>query len=240
MAKSFDKQWYPFHHDLFNRSVSGWGAERVGAYILLLNHQWQNNGIPKDREELIFIARCSDTILDKVLPKFQSEKNGKLFNKKMEIIRKQQKDKYEKRANAGSKGGIAKKQNSSNAKAKPKQSSTIKTKIKSNTIYLTELDYIDLLSPLTFKKEIKNALVIHFRVRKAKNKPITKDAAKLLINKVETLIKSHGEEITLAQINLSSESSWDSFYPPNGNNKETKPTGQLSRAHMAEQKQRRN
>lgn len=117
MAKQFDKQWYPFYHDLFNRSTAGWAAERVGAYILLLNHQWQNDGIPTDKDELIFIAKCSPETLDKVLLKFSQEKNGKLYNKKMEIVRKEQIDKYEKRANAGKQGGTAKYQNLSNAKA---------------------------------------------------------------------------------------------------------------------------
>jgi uncharacterized protein YdaU (DUF1376 family) len=122
MATPFDKQWYPFYHDLFNRSTAGWNAERVGAYILLLNHQWQNNGIPKDEEELLFIAKCSIEILDKVLIKFEIEKSGRLFNKKMETIRKEQIAKYEKRANAGKQGGTAKYQNLSNAKAMVKQS----------------------------------------------------------------------------------------------------------------------
>jgi len=117
MAKQFDKQWYPFYHDLFNRSTAGWAADRVGAYILLLNHQWQNDGIPTDKEELIFIAKCSPETLDKVLLKFSQEKNGKLYNKKMEIVRKEQIEKYEKRANAGKQGGTAKYQNLSNAKA---------------------------------------------------------------------------------------------------------------------------
>lgn len=94
MAKQFDKQWYPFYHDLFNRSTAGWTAERVGAYILLLNHQWQNNGIPNDREELLLIAKCKAEILDKVLLKFEVEKQGRIFNKKMEIIRKEQERKY--------------------------------------------------------------------------------------------------------------------------------------------------
>jgi uncharacterized protein YdaU (DUF1376 family) len=117
MAKQFDKQWYPFYHDLFNRSTAGWAADRVGAYILLLNHQWQNDGIPTDKDELIFIAKCSHETLDKVLLKFSQEKNGKLYNKKMEIVRKEQIEKYEKRANAGKQGGTAKYQNLSNAKA---------------------------------------------------------------------------------------------------------------------------
>ena len=117
MAKQFDKQWYPFYHDLFNRSTAGWAADRVGAYILLLNHQWQNDGIPTDKEELIFIAKCSPETLDKVLLKFSQEKNGKFYNKKMEIVRKEQIEKYEKRANAGKQGGTAKYQNLSNAKA---------------------------------------------------------------------------------------------------------------------------
>jgi uncharacterized protein YdaU (DUF1376 family) len=121
MAKQFDKQWYPFYHDLFNRSTAGWAADRVGAYILLLNHQWQNDGIPTDKDELLFIAKCTPETLDKVLLKFSQEKNGKLYNKKMEIVRKEQIEKYEKRANAGQQGGIAKYQNLSNAKAMLKQ-----------------------------------------------------------------------------------------------------------------------
>jgi uncharacterized protein YdaU (DUF1376 family) len=121
MAKQFDKQWYPFYHDLFNRSTAGWAADRVGAYILLLNHQWQNDGIPTDKGELLFIAKCTPETLDKVLLKFSQEKNGKLYNKKMETVRKEQIEKYEKRANAGKQGGIAKYQNLSNAKAMLKQ-----------------------------------------------------------------------------------------------------------------------
>jgi uncharacterized protein YdaU (DUF1376 family) len=124
MAKKFDKQWYPFYHDLFNRSTAGWAAERVGAYILLLNHQWQNDGIPTDKDELLFIAKCTPETLDKILLKFSQEKNGKLYNKKMEIVRKEQIDKYEKRANAGKAGGTAKYQNFSNAKAMLQQNAS--------------------------------------------------------------------------------------------------------------------
>jgi uncharacterized protein YdaU (DUF1376 family) len=135
MAKQFDKQWYPFYHDLFNRSTAGWAADRVGAYILLLNHQWQNDGIPTDKDELIFIAKCTHETLDKVLLKFSQEKNGKLYNKKMETIRKEQIEKYEKRANAGKQGGAAKYQNLSNAKAMLKQnvSKNLPLKNKNNT-----------------------------------------------------------------------------------------------------------
>jgi len=216
MAKQFDKHWYPFYHDLFNRSVAGWSSDRVGAYILLLNHQWQNNGIPKDKDELIFIARCSEQTLDRVLFKFEIEKSGRLFNKKMETIRKEQIAKYEKRANAGKQGGLAKKQNLSIAKALPQQSSTIKKekKKKKESVYISEDRYREILTPLNFSNAIKKNMMEHFRNRVDTKKDVTERAAKMLVNPIEGWVNKYGEVYVIETIQKSIKANYPDIYEP--------------------------
>jgi uncharacterized protein YdaU (DUF1376 family) len=116
MAKiDFDNHWYPFHYFRFGSKTARWTAERVGAYVNLLNYQWAYNGLPDDKEELLEIANCSAETLDKVLKEFSIKRGNKIFNEELEVLRKIQIAKYEKRANAGRKGGVAKKQSLSNA-----------------------------------------------------------------------------------------------------------------------------
>lgn len=233
MAKQFDKQWYPFYHDLFNRSTAGWNAERVGAYILLLNHQWQNNGIPIDREELLFIAKCTPEILDRVLLKFEIEKQGRFFNKKMEIIRKEQIGKYEKRANAGKAGGIAKKQNSSNATTMLQQNHSIENKNKTKDIskeidkkelkekaakkpkaFIAYEAYLEMLKVAEIPNAVKNALAKHFKMREAKKWQLTEFAAELVISTTVNIFKKHGEADTVDCVNASTKGDWKDIYPP--------------------------
>jgi uncharacterized protein YdaU (DUF1376 family) len=217
MAKQFDKQWYPFYHDLFNRSTAGWAADRVGAYILLLNHQWQNDGIPTDKDELIFIAKCSHETLDKVLLKFSQEKNGKLYNKKMEIVRKEQIEKYEKRANAGKQGGTAKYQNLSNAKAMLKQnvskSLPLKNKNKNNT-FLKESDYVSILTNTNLEVDIKNLMVLHFRNRLSNKKTLTEGAAKILVAKIQSWRLQYSEQEIKSAIEDAITNNWTGIFEP--------------------------
>lgn len=71
---------FQFYADDFVSGVSDMTQCEVGAYILLLCHQWNTGSIPSDQERLKIIAKGN--VSDHVISKFE---NGK--NKRMEQVR---------------------------------------------------------------------------------------------------------------------------------------------------------
>ena len=89
---------FQFYSDDFIGGVSTMTQHEVGAYILLLCHQWQSGKISDDMERLKIVAKGK--VSDHVLSKFP---NGK--NRRMEQERKKQAIYREKQAINGAKGG---------------------------------------------------------------------------------------------------------------------------------------
>jgi len=132
MAKElFTPDWYPFFQRKFTSATQMFNAEEIGTYIVLLNYQWDNGGLPDDFSALCLLAKCSEPSIHKVIKKFEKKSDGLFWNKRLEEVRKEQLLRYEKRSNAGKAGGLAKKQSYSNAKAMNKQSPSIKKENKS-------------------------------------------------------------------------------------------------------------
>lgn len=90
----FTPEWYPFYQKRFTSSTQLFNAEAIGAYILLLNYQWDNGGLPTDIDELSVLARCSKETILKVLKRFIECEDGLYWNKRLEEIREEQERKY--------------------------------------------------------------------------------------------------------------------------------------------------
>lgn len=92
--------WFPIYWQRFIIGTLDMSAEEIGAYILLLIHEWDKGFLPEDQQELKKISRLSYKKLTKVLQKFENI-NGKLYNGTLEIIRQEQTDKANRRSEAG-------------------------------------------------------------------------------------------------------------------------------------------
>ncbi len=101
--------WFPIYWQRFIIGTLEMSAEEIGAYFLLLLHQWDKGFVPEDPYEIKKIARVSCKKLDKVLEKFKKNENipNKIFNESLEIIRMEQLEKTAKHSNRGSKGAKA-------------------------------------------------------------------------------------------------------------------------------------
>jgi uncharacterized protein YdaU (DUF1376 family) len=79
-------------------------AAEIGAYILLLCHQWDNGFIPED--EIEFVTRTDKASLVRVLKKFVTTPEG-LQNTRLETVRKEQQE-YRKKQSEKGRAGAAK------------------------------------------------------------------------------------------------------------------------------------
>jgi len=90
----FTPEWYPFYQKKFTSATQLYNAEAIGAYIVLLNYQWDNGGLPDDIQELMSLAKCSEPTIIKVLKKFTKREDGLYWNKRLEDVREEQYRKY--------------------------------------------------------------------------------------------------------------------------------------------------
>lgn len=108
-------EWFPLYWQRMTIGTLQMSAEEIGAYMLLLIHQWDKGFIPANEKDLRKISRVSIKKLTKVLEKF--EKFGdKLVNDTLEIIRIEQEEKASKRSNSGKNAARIKYERIANAK----------------------------------------------------------------------------------------------------------------------------
>jgi hypothetical protein len=79
----------PLYYGDFIGGTMSFGADEVGAYLLLICYQWQNGSIENDPEAIERIARCEYGRLQRVLRKFKPDGNGGLVNERCEQIRQE-------------------------------------------------------------------------------------------------------------------------------------------------------
>jgi uncharacterized protein YdaU (DUF1376 family) len=101
---------FQFYADDFLGGTAILSTEEIGAYILLLCHQWNTGSIPDDDNLIRRIAKVTQAFdLGLVKAKFQSV-DGVLKNARMEHEREKQRLFREKQAQNGAKGGRPKTQ----------------------------------------------------------------------------------------------------------------------------------
>ena len=101
-------QWYPkdFESD---EVVKLMNLEEIGAYFVLLNHEWLNGSIPADEDCLVRLLKVDQETFLRLWPmvskKFKPRRGngGRLVNPKMERIRKSQSDRRKKLKKAAEK-----------------------------------------------------------------------------------------------------------------------------------------
>ncbi len=84
---------FQFYPDDFIGGTSAMTPAEVGAYILLLCHQWTSGGLPNDERRLFALARTNNEPITEaavryvVAEKFVVGEDGKLRNPRMERVR---------------------------------------------------------------------------------------------------------------------------------------------------------
>ena len=84
----------PWYVDDFLGGTTLYGASMIGAYHLLLLHQWAYGYVPRDLTACQTIARCDQATIERILspdeperPKFVLHSCGGLINRKMADVR---------------------------------------------------------------------------------------------------------------------------------------------------------
>lgn len=88
--------YFPFYPNDFLTGTALMDSAETGAYIRLLCHSWESDGLPNDPKMLKRLAGCPKSKLQKVLQKFEVFPDEKLRNIKQEAVREKL-QKYRKR-----------------------------------------------------------------------------------------------------------------------------------------------
>lgn len=95
----------PLYWDDFIGGTVHFEAQEVGAYLLLLHHQWAYGAIPSDPRAVSRIARADYESLVRVIEKFGRDPDGNLVNRRLAEVRSERADYMTRARESGSKGG---------------------------------------------------------------------------------------------------------------------------------------
>ena len=112
------RPWMPLYAGDYLRDTGRLSTLQHGAYLLLIMDYWINNGLPDDDEQLARIARMSDREWRANRAALAQFFTDGWKHKRIEKELAEAEEAYERRAQAGKKGGIARsrgKQCASNA-----------------------------------------------------------------------------------------------------------------------------
>jgi uncharacterized protein YdaU (DUF1376 family) len=70
----------PLYVDRFLAGTMAFEAHEIGAYLLLITHQWQHGSIENDQRMIERVSRCEYGKLRRVLAKFVTDADGALVN----------------------------------------------------------------------------------------------------------------------------------------------------------------
>lgn len=110
------RPWMPLYIGDYLADTSHLNAAQHGAYLLLIMRYWQVGSLPDDDAQLAMIARMGAPEWRKHKPVLRAFFQDGWRHPRIDAEIEQANIKYERRAAAGKKGGLAK-QSSSNAKA---------------------------------------------------------------------------------------------------------------------------
>lgn len=97
--------WMPFYVADYLADTGHLTTEEHGAYLLLIFHYWTQRSLPDCDTQLSRIARLSRKDWNKVRPAIKAFFDAGWKHKRIEAELLKSKEKYEKRARAGRKGG---------------------------------------------------------------------------------------------------------------------------------------
>lgn len=117
----------PLHIGDYLADTGHLGTAQHGAYLLLIMHYWRNGGVPDNDRQLASIARLPLRIWQDIRPVIEAFFQPGWKHKRIDDELRRAELSYERRANAGKRGGKAKaetRQCSSNARPPPEQCSS--------------------------------------------------------------------------------------------------------------------
>lgn len=103
MAKS--EYYFPFMYQRFLTSTYGWSEEQIGAYLLLLIHQFDRGFVPDDLKEVKKISKFAAKNWSFFDEKFPKSDSGVRINPTMDSVRKKINSKRDKLLRNGMLGG---------------------------------------------------------------------------------------------------------------------------------------
>ncbi len=99
---------YPLYAADFEMDTAEWDIDHIGLYYRLLNVEWVNKSLPSDTHSLARMGRIDHhrfiTLWKVGKNKFPKNGDGRLYNKRMEDIRKEKEEYKLNKSNAGKKG----------------------------------------------------------------------------------------------------------------------------------------
>lgn len=113
------RPWMPLYVRDYLSDTARLSTLEHGAYLLLIMSYWKDGGIPSDDDDLAYIVGLSMDEWLKIKPRIQRLFKDGWRHKRIDEELAKAEEKYERRANAGRKGGLAKaatEQSTSNAK----------------------------------------------------------------------------------------------------------------------------
>lgn len=184
MAKDlFTPAWFPFYYGKFNSATQLFTAEAIGTYIIMLNYQWDNGGLPDDVDELCVLTKSSLKSVEKVLTKFDLMEDGLLWNVRLEEIREEQYAKYLKSKDKADRANATIRMKKLNPQEPTTERTTLPTTERSTSEQRNVNDtQIDIDVDIEVNKEVKNNIYIK---SKRFEKPTEEQVAAYMIKYIE-------------------------------------------------------
>lgn len=148
--------WMPFYVADYLADTGHLTVAEHGAYLLLIMHYWQRGSLPKEDDRLSSIARAMPEQWLSMKPTIAAFFDADWRHERIEAEIEKSRIAHEKRKLAGKKGGSAKAENSSNAKAMLEQCSTNHNHnhiISTDTSYLSSETPVSDPPPASFQKK---------------------------------------------------------------------------------------
>jgi hypothetical protein len=108
MAKK-DDHWFKFYYRLILISCQGWRDDEFGAYVRLLIHQFDKDGLPENEAEIAKLITTFKKNWPMLKAKFKKCEDGLLRNDFMKEIRNERDEKSRRGVEIGKTGGRPKK-----------------------------------------------------------------------------------------------------------------------------------
>jgi uncharacterized protein YdaU (DUF1376 family) len=209
------RHWMPMYWADFKSDTEHLGALETGAYMMLIGHYWMTGSLPDDDKRLARIARMTPDewaeARDIIAEFFYDGWKHKRIDQELAEAQAA----YDRRANAGRRGGHAKAEAASNAKAMPEQCHSETLAMLKQSQPQPQLDTIVSnnkpreASPLAILSECMSEqtardLIAH---RQKLRKPLTARAAKLLARD----FVAYGNPEEAAEMMI--KNGWQGFHP---------------------------
>ena len=209
------RHWMPMYWADFKSDTEHLGALETGAYMMLIGHYWMTGSLPDDDRRLARIARMTPDEWAEARDIIAEFFYDGWKHKRIEQELADAQAAYDRRANAGRRGGHAKAEAASNAKAMPEQCQSNAVAMLKQSQLQPQLDTIvsndkprepsalAILSECMSEQTAKD-LIAH---RQKLRKPMTARAAKLLVKD----FIAYGKPEEAAEMMI--KNGWQGFHP---------------------------